>query len=210
MLKRHCCRRKRRRGRRRPVHDALSPFAEDLEKTLLPIAEDAFDVGADKEPVHQRAAARMVTDVVTAERAAIALGEGVGVVPQVVGPGKLLIDELMRRFPDDDLGSPADGDAVNLDAVIDEQAGTHDDGRGCQDFKLQPGRREFLEIARLAEEGKNFVARAWQPKLSVEEEFFHYGLSIVQLTGFRQLNFIQDEAVGDALAGNLLILTWAG
>jgi hypothetical protein len=24
------------------------------------------------------------------------------------------------------------------------------------------------------------------------------------------LNFIQDEAVGDALAGNLLILTWAG
>jgi hypothetical protein len=123
MRKRRCCRRKRWRGRSRPARDALSFFAEDLKQAFLPIAEDALDVRADKEPIHQRAATRMVTDVVAAERTTIALGEGVGVVPQIVGPGKLLIDELMRRIPDDNLGSPANGDAVNLDAVIDEKAG---------------------------------------------------------------------------------------
>jgi hypothetical protein len=179
MRKRRCCRRKRWRGRSRPARDALSFFAEDLKQAFLPIAEDALDVRADKEPIHQRAATRMVTDVVAAERTTIALGEGVGVVPQIVGPGKLLIDELMRRIPDDNLGSPANGDAVNLDAVIDEKAGAHDNGRGCEDFKLQPRRREFLQIACLAEEGKNFVARAREPELGVEEKFFHL-LRVVQ------------------------------
>ena len=46
------------------------------------------------------------------------------------------------------------GKTVNHDSVINQGAGTHDDGCWREDFELQPGRREGLQVARLGEERK--------------------------------------------------------
>ena len=121
---------------------------------LLPISEDPFNIAPHKKPVDERSAARAIAHVVQAERASVALFEGVRVMPQGVGASKLDINEAVRRIPFGDFGPPADGEAVNSDAVVDECARTHFDGRGREYLKFQPRRREGLQIPRVGEEGE--------------------------------------------------------
>ena len=123
--------------------------------------------------VHDGAAEGMMADVVEAERAAVALLERVGVVPEPVGAAQLHVDETMRRFPRDDPGAPAEGQAMDAEAVIDHRAGAHLDRRGRDDVELQKGRREFFQIRSVGEEGEDFGAWARKPLLGVESEFFH-------------------------------------
>src|SRR4051794_9003703 len=68
--------------------------------------ENPFYVIAHEQPIHQSATARVVTHVVHAKRPAIALLEGVSVMPEPVGAAKLGVHELLRRIPARDLGSP--------------------------------------------------------------------------------------------------------
>lgn len=102
--------------------------------------ENALHITPDEKPVDQRATARAVTNIVHAESAAITFYKSVRVMPERVGAAKLDVHKLVRRIPSGDLGAPADGQAVDADAVVDECPGIHRDGCGGNYIKAQPGR----------------------------------------------------------------------
>ena len=54
-----------------------------------------------------------------------------------------------------DPGSPPDGDSIEVQFIVDEGAGPHDDGAGREDAKAQKGRRDALEVVGVGEEGKD-------------------------------------------------------
>ena len=145
---------------------------EEGAKTLLPEGEYLFNVAPHEEPIHQCAATRAVTYVVHAQRPAVPLLKGVGVMPERIRTAALHIHELMRRIPRGDLGPPADGHAMNADAVVHEGAGTHLDGRGCKDFKVQPRWRDGFKVVGVREKSKYLGGWAGQPKFGVESELF--------------------------------------
>ena len=93
-------------------------------------------------------------------------------MPERIRTAALHIHELMRWIPPDDLGPPADGQTVNADAVVNERAGTYLDGRGCEDFKIQPRRRDGFKVVGVREKSEYLRARAGQPKFGVEGELF--------------------------------------
>ena len=125
--------------------------------------------------MEKRATARTIADKVTAERAAMAFLEGVRVMPQGVGAAHLDVHELVRRIPLGDFCAPADGKTVNGDSIINQSAGPHDDGGRREDFELQPGRRDDLQVVGVGEEGKDLVSRARKPKFGLQREFLHGG-----------------------------------
>ena len=94
-------------------------------------------------------------------------------MPEGVRAAKLHIDEVVRRIPFRDFCAPADGQAMDADAIVEKRAGLHLNGLGREDFKLYPRRGDGLEIVRIGEEGEDFVTRTRKPKLGVEGEFFH-------------------------------------
>ena len=100
-------------------------------------------------------------------------------MPERIRAAALHVHELMRRIPPGDLGPPVDGDAMNADAVVHESADTHRDGRGREDFKVQPRLRDGFKIVGVREKSECLRARAGQPKFGVEGELFqgrHAGL----------------------------------
>ncbi len=79
--------------------------------------------------------------------------------PQSVGPADLPIDKAKWRLPHLDLGPPAEWHTPPNQPVVDESAGSHRYGGGCQNFELQPGRRQTPEIHGVGKELKDFIER---------------------------------------------------
>ncbi len=109
------------------------------------------------------------------EGAAIPFLEHVCVMPQGVRASQLNVHEPVRWIPLGDFRAPADGKTVNGDSVINQDAGTQYDRRWREDFKLQTGRREGLQVARLGEEGEDFAARARNAGFGFEDKLFDGG-----------------------------------
>jgi hypothetical protein len=118
----------------------------------------------------ERSTPRTIADSVTAEGAAVALLERVRVVPRGVRAAQLDVHEMVRWIPFGDFRAPPDGKAVHVDAVINERAGPHLEGRGRQYFKSQPGRRDGFQVPRLSKEGKHLVSRARKPQFGLQRE----------------------------------------
>lgn len=150
---------------------------EDFAEFGLAVLEDALDVGADEELVDKCAAGDGVVHDVFAEGAAIAFGKAVFVNPLPVGAAELLVDEAVGRVPIADFGTPADGDAVEFDAVVDESAGAHFDFALGEDAKVDPGRRDGTEVAGVGEEGEDGVEGMRQPE---------FGFELMDLHGLRR------------------------
>ena len=125
-----------RRGSARIAALRLRRRAKKLLQPLLPILENSFDITANKEPVNQCPASWAIADAIQTERASVALLESMGVMPQCVGAAQLQVHESMRRIPFGDFCSPADGQAMHPNPVVNERAGPHCDGRGRQHLKL--------------------------------------------------------------------------
>ena len=100
-----------------------------------------------------------MANVVEAARAPIAFLEDVRVMPESVGTTELNVDEMVWRIPLGDFRAPADGNTVDRDAIINQGPGTHHDGSRCEDFHLQPGRRDSLQVLHVGEELEDFIAR---------------------------------------------------
>jgi hypothetical protein len=151
---------------------------ESLGDALSAVVKDALEVAANGEAVGERAEwaeGERVANLV-ADRGAVAFGgKRVGVVPEFVGAAKFDVDEARGGRPLDDFCDPAESDEMPMDAIFDQRARGHRDWRWRNDVELEPGRREKLQVRRVAEEGEDFVDRARHPLLAVELVFVHAG-----------------------------------
>ena len=111
--------------------------------------------------------------VVQAEGAAVALLKGVGVMPQAVGTAQLSVNKAVGRLPFGDFRSPADGNAMHPNLIVDQGPRPHFDGAGRQHGEFHPRRSDGLEISRVGKEGEHLVPRARQPKFGLQGVFFH-------------------------------------
>lgn len=152
---------------------------EQLSQAPLPIAEYAFDIASHKQPLNQRPAARAIPNMVQAGGAAVALFEGVRMMPERIWAAELHIHELVRRIPLGDFRAPPDGNPTHTDAVVDERTRTHRDGCRGQHVETQPGRCDGLQVVRVREKCENLVPQTWQPQFGVESEFFHRWRALV-------------------------------
>lgn len=118
--------------------------------------EDAAEVGSDKEAVDKRAARDGVFDFVADERAAVAFGEGVFVMPPAIGAAELVVGKKVRRIPAGDFAFPADGDAVERELVLNARTERNGDGLRREDAEIQEGRSELFEMFGGGEEWEDF------------------------------------------------------
>jgi hypothetical protein len=145
-----------------------------LFQALRTIIEDGANVTIDEEFGDERAAGDGVADVIFAESAAVLLGEAVFVNPDAIRAAKLFVDEAIGRIPHGDFAAPADGNAVNFEAIVDFDA-LMDFAGWLEEMEVQPGRGDFLEVGGLGEEAENFGARVREEEAVVEFEEFHEG-----------------------------------
>lgn len=103
---------------------------------LLSILKNPLNIAPHEKPVDERPAARPIANGVQTERAPIALHEGVRVMPQGVRATQLPIHELVRRIPFGDFGSPANGQSMHPNPVVNECAGPHCYGAGRQHLEV--------------------------------------------------------------------------
>ena len=106
----------------------------------------------------QRPAARAIAHVVQAERAAVALLEGVRVMPQRVRAAELDIHELVGRIPLGDFRAPADGNPMHADSIINERAGPHRIGPGVSTSNFSQGGVRVSRLRASAKKGKTSLA----------------------------------------------------
>lgn len=140
---------------------------------FLAVGEDRPHIALDEQLLHQDAPEDGVAHPVVHGRAAVLLGEGVGVVPEPVGTAQLLVDESERRIPGGDFGPPAQWYSMHAQAVVDQGADTHGDRARGQDLEAQPGWRQPFEIPGVGEELENLGARAGEPGLGQMFEDAH-------------------------------------
>lgn len=105
-----------------------------------------------------------VFDDVADEGLALFFFEGVFMVPAAVGASELNVREEMRRLPTGDFAFPTNGNAVDLDFVLNARAKPHGNWFGREDLNLEKRRCELFEIFGVSEERKNFGQRAWGAK----------------------------------------------
>ena len=104
-------------------------------------------------------------------RAAVRAGllhERVCVVPPLVRPRDLLVDEAVRRLPPDDLRPPPEPDAEQAEAVLDQRPLADVDGLWRDDLEGQLGRRDALQVLGVGEKGEHLVAREREVRRGVE------------------------------------------
>lgn len=131
------------------------------------VVEDAVEVAAD-ECAGEAVEWGEVLDDVFDERAAIDGGEAVFVTPPAVGAAELEIDEAAAGLPEFDEGGPAEWDAAEADAVVDERAWPHGDGARGEDAEVEPGRGEEFEVGGIGEEGEGFFRASLYEDLAAE------------------------------------------
>src|SRR4051812_38871942 len=106
--------------------------------------------------------------------------ELVRVVPQPVRAAQLDVYEALARHPCLDPRQPADPQAVEAQAVLDQRALPHLDRPRRDDAEAEPRRRDRLEGAGVREEREELVRRAGQallaPKDVIAEHCPLYGL----------------------------------
>ena len=111
--------------------------------------KDALEVALHEQAVGklaQRAEGEGVADPVADSSALPVRLERMGVVPEPVRALDLNVDEPLPRLPGLDTGQPPNGDAVQLEPVLDEGAGGHLYRRRRDDSKAQPPGRDPLEV----------------------------------------------------------------
>src|SRR6476661_117707 len=146
---------------------------EDLPQPLLPIREDLPYVPRHHQPVRQGSEGDGVADEVAADRAVAVLLEGVLVDPEAVGSPELLVDEAVGGLPDRDPGAPAQRDAANADAVVDQRPRAHLDRPRGEDLEAEKGRGHLLQVPGVGEEGEDLGARPGDPGPRAELEDSH-------------------------------------
>lgn len=80
-----------------------------------------------------------------------------GVVPEGVWAGVLIVDELVRGIEVEDCCFPLDGYAVDFELVFDFASRSHVDWFGGDDFELEEAWGEFFEVVSVCKERKNCV-----------------------------------------------------
>ena len=100
-----------------------------------------------------------VADVVAGKSAAIVRLKGVFMNPLKVGAANLLIHKTIRRLPEIDPGAPTQRQAVYAQAVVNERPLAHLNRRLGNNPKIQPRRREGVEVCSVGEERKQFIRR---------------------------------------------------
>lgn len=88
--------------------------------------------------------------------------------PEPIRPANLLVHEAMRRLPGADARVPAQRHAAHAQPVVNQCPLAHDDGRRRDDVKMQPRRREGVEVGGVGEEREQLLRRQRQPKFGLE------------------------------------------
>ncbi len=83
--------------------------------------------------------------------------EAVGVVPEGVGAGVLVVDEAVGWGVVEDGGFPLEWDVVDLELVADLAARAHLDGFWGKDLEVEEAGSEFFEVVGIGEEGEDGV-----------------------------------------------------
>lgn len=84
------------------------------------------------------------------------------VAPEGVGAAELGVGEGAGRVPALDLRPPADAQAVDPQAVVENEARPHRDRAGGQDAEPEEAGRDGLEVVGVGEEGKDPLRRVVQ------------------------------------------------
>ncbi len=99
----------------------------------LTVVKNAEDVFLDEQAVDEAATEHGIGDLVP-HAGLVSLGcEDMAMNPEPIGPAFLVVREVVRRVPVCDFTSPAEGNTVNPEAIIDERSLPHGDGGGSQD-----------------------------------------------------------------------------
>ena len=125
------------------------------------MTEDAFDLGLHEGigDLAERPEREFVEDFVIHARLAAFIRERVRVMPDGIRPLELLVHESVGRIPGGDAGAPTEGDAVELEPIVDQRALPHHDGHRGRDPELQFGRRDRLEVRGPGEEIEDLLDR---------------------------------------------------
>lgn len=153
-----------------PKLTGLESSGEELSQPHRPIGEYPFDVAPDEQPVHESPTAGSVTDLVRALRSSVHFRKRVRVVPECVRTAQLNIDKSVWRIPFGYLGSPANGNAVNPDPIVNACARAHRDRLWGENFETHPGRGDGFKIGRVGKKLEHLSPGTWQPKLGIEGE----------------------------------------
>lgn len=149
---------------------------------LLAILEYLPHVALDEKLVNEPPAGYGVIDLVAHQRLVPCGDERVLVVPVAIRPAQLPVGEAKRRFPIANLRAPANGNAMQPQAVIDQRASVHVDRPGRDDLKIQPRRRDRFQVERIGEEVKDFCLWARQAKFGQQAE----GTRVVRMRSDRE------------------------
>ena len=148
------------------------PIADQPLDRLAAVLEDALEVAAHEQRQRggpERPEADPVADAVADHRRALVGLELVGVMPEGVGPGELHVDEPVGRLPLLDPGAPAHGNAVETEPVLDQRSSPDLDRSRVRDPKVQPRRRDRLEVGGVGEQREGLRERQLDPLAALED-----------------------------------------
>src|SRR5271166_1958658 len=117
----------------------------------------------------ERAQWNRVANAVPDEDCVLAVGlKGVRVLPERVRAAHLDVDEPHRWLPDVDPRAPAEGNPMQLQAVVDQCADAHLDRPRRDHLETHPGRRDHREVACLGVELECQPDRQLEPLSALE------------------------------------------
>ena len=139
----------------------------------MAVVKDSLNIGSNQKLLHDGSAGDGIFDVVADQCAIVAPLEGVFVNPHRVGAFGLPVDETARWFPDGDLALPANRYAANAQPIVQQSSLLYFARRRRQNFKVEPCRREAIEIAGVGEEYEYFGGWLRQPNCFSKPVGFH-------------------------------------
>lgn len=95
------------------------------------------------------------------------------VMPQLVWPLELHIDEAVRRVPFDNLRRPADGKNPPAQGISDERSAPDWLRSHTQNAEMEPRRGQLLQVLRAREKIKHFIERSRDDLFGPEDEWWH-------------------------------------
>lgn len=131
-------------------------------------AENLLEVFLNKELIDQRSAGDFVIHDVSHQSPTVFFFERVVVIPQLIRPFELLVDEPKGRLPLGNFRSPADWDAVKLKLVVDQSALLNVDRSVREHSEVQPRRSDFFQLKRVSKERKNVIERSRHPEFRMK------------------------------------------
>ena len=168
------------------------------------IRKDFFHIAADKQPVHDCSAGHGVGHVVPAACAAILFLEYVDVDPLAIGTAQLLIHEPEGCIPDCDFSAPPDRQAMDAQPVINQDAGAHGDFAGGDDVKIQPRRRNALQLARIGKKREHLFPGRGQPEFGFKDMRRHAGRTMPQKSAKAKRFTLEPAAVKNYAVHHLM------